>query len=101
MTRDEFIDGYLARSGLGEEATRLPTGYAIGDLVTYALPCACGDDVCGGWAMVSAESVGVHFELYAPAEDRAAYEITTSELPTEPATPVYSDTNGELRNDAG
>lgn len=51
MTRDDFIDGYLKRSGF--EQYRTPEGFAIGDRAYIALPCKCGDEVCEGWQMVN------------------------------------------------
>lgn len=51
MTRDEFINGYLERSGFKQYRT--PEGFAIDDRVYIALPCSCGDEVCEGWQMVN------------------------------------------------
>jgi hypothetical protein len=52
MTRDEFIDGYMRRSGLPVEY-RTPDGFVVpGSMRKVALPCACGEDVCEGWAMI-------------------------------------------------
>jgi hypothetical protein len=63
LTRDEFIDWYMANS-------RIPASYRTGDgfrftppdlvdrygepivLGRVALPCYCGDEKCRGWAMV-------------------------------------------------
>jgi hypothetical protein len=55
VTRDEFIDGYMARSGLPaayrtEDGFSLPSGWA-----RRAEPCACGEEMCEGWRMVSTE----------------------------------------------
>lgn len=43
MTREEFIAGYCARSGVTWEW-----------LSQYrkVLPCECGEDICDGWAML-------------------------------------------------
>jgi len=38
-----------------------------------ALPCACGDDGCEGWAMVSANGVDHHLQFNAPDALRDAY----------------------------
>ena len=66
MTRDEFIDGYMKRSGLSS-ASRTEDGFQIeGTQRRYALPCACGYETCEGWAMVGAESAADHMALYAP-----------------------------------
>lgn len=60
MTQQEFIDGYCARSDLSWD-----------DMKKYlvALPCACGDERCAGWAMVSnrPDSIKTHNDLYAPS----------------------------------
>ena len=59
MTKDDFIGGYCERS-------RLPWA-EISNYLT-ALPCACGDESCDGWAMVSKNehSISTHMYLYAP-----------------------------------
>ncbi len=52
MTREEFVAGYMERSGV--------TDWRIdGEVVTFAgrfkrlaIPCECGEDGCEGWAMV-------------------------------------------------
>lgn len=55
MTKDEFIDGYLSRSGL--QQYRTPDGYLIpGVPERIALPCECGEDCCEGWQMVNKET---------------------------------------------
>lgn len=68
MTRDEFIDGYMKRSGI-PSACRTPDGYAIYQHPgRIALRCDCGEQKCMGWAMVSndPESIATHNELYSP-----------------------------------
>ncbi len=52
MTRDEFIDGYIRRSGL-RTATRTEDGFKLGVHSRVALPCDCGEDICNGWQMVN------------------------------------------------
>lgn len=66
MTRDEFIDGYLKRSGMEKHRTK--DGYAISKYRRVALECACGHEGCEGWAMVTddPESRKDHATLYAP-----------------------------------
>jgi hypothetical protein len=68
MTRAEFIAGYVERSGLRKEATILGDGFIVAGRKFLALPCACGEDVCQGWAKVSntAEDIEDHMRLYAP-----------------------------------
>jgi hypothetical protein len=51
MTRDEFITGYLQRSGL--EQYRTPEGFDIEGRAYIALPCDCDDEICEGWKMVN------------------------------------------------
>lgn len=51
MSRDEFIDGYIARSGIAGEVERTPTGYRCTGSYPcerVALPCDCGDSICDG-----------------------------------------------------
>jgi hypothetical protein len=51
MSRDEFIDGYMRRSGM-EPKRRTADGFRVGDRGLVAVPCDCGDEMCQGWAMV-------------------------------------------------
>lgn len=66
MTREEFSDGYVKRSGI--EQYRTATGFKIGERAKIALPCACGQGSCEGWAFVAddPESIKIHNQLYAP-----------------------------------
>ncbi len=57
MTKDEFIEAYCKRSGVTWEQLSKKQ---------EALPCACGDESCVGWAMVSLDLVDDHMRLYAP-----------------------------------
>lgn len=57
MTKEEFIAGYCARSGISR---------ATFDACRKALPCACGADECLGWAAVGRDMEETHMELYAP-----------------------------------
>lgn len=72
MTREEFITGYMARSGMPAK-WRTPDGYAcpvsnepgldhLPPLTRVALECHCGEEGCEGWAMIpgDAESIAVH-----------------------------------------
>jgi hypothetical protein len=50
-TRDEFIDYYIANSGL-PSACRTEDGVDFGDgSRLHAGPCECGEETCTGWAM--------------------------------------------------
>lgn len=63
MTRDEFERGYCERSKISVEENRK---YSV------ALPCACSDQTCPGWAMVSLTDPGLlisHLALYLPDRD--------------------------------
>lgn len=70
MTRDEFIDGYMERSGISA-ARRLPDGFTVPTTNhpgRIALPCACGDEGCSGWAMIrrDPECIAEYAEVYGP-----------------------------------
>lgn len=68
MTRSEFIERYLARSGLspvaGNDGVMIPP--SAGHPGYIALPCDCGEDSCVGWAKVrnDPESIADHNQLY-------------------------------------
>jgi hypothetical protein len=72
-TRDEFIDFYMARSGL-PPSCRTEDGYVIGTgangrpIGRVALPCVCGDERCQGWAMVPLDPLLIedHRRFYGP-----------------------------------
>lgn len=53
MTKDEFITGYLERSGLTE--FRTANGWANGRVECIAVVCECEDELCDGWRMLSRE----------------------------------------------
>lgn len=63
MTRDEFIDDYLERSGWSQYRT--PMGWRLpGRCQWIALPCNCGHSICDGWAAIpddDLDSVEDHF----------------------------------------
>lgn len=72
MTRTEFIQGYAERSGL--DASFAGIGLLpVGSKTLVALPCACGEDDCPGWAMLSADSIDSHMRFSAPDELRDTY----------------------------
>lgn len=72
MTRTEFVRAYAQRSGLSDKWAIL--GYVdLDGKVLIALPCACDDKECEGWAMMSAEHVDHHLRTYAPDALAAAY----------------------------
>lgn len=55
MTRDEFIDGYIERSGITPERT--PDGFILAGQEHKAMKCDCGDEACEGWAMCSGNQI--------------------------------------------
>jgi len=61
MTKEQFERGYAKRSGISLEEYHK---------FLVALPCACEQEGCEGWASVSnnPESIKTHQELYAPRE---------------------------------
>lgn len=64
MTKEDFIAGYCERSGVTwNELSQFEV----------ALPCACGEDGCNGWAMVSNNplSIKAHMDLRAPIGSKA------------------------------
>ena len=52
MTRDDFIDGYIRRSGLST-ALRTEDGFKVGAHSRVAVPCDCGEEICREWQMVN------------------------------------------------
>ena len=68
MTQNEFIGLYLGRSLL-PISRRTEDGYCIAGRHYHARPCACGDERCDGWAMVSEENLDDHKRIYAPGID--------------------------------
>lgn len=72
VTRTEFITLYAERfKPLLGEGDISEDGIRYGDLRMLALPCACGDDACQGWAMISEELADMHLQFYAPQEGAA------------------------------
>ena len=66
MTRDKFIDRYMARSGLSP-SLRTPEGFKVKGRVGYvALTCCCGEEMCEGWAMIrnDPDDINTHNELW-------------------------------------
>lgn len=61
MDADEFIAEYCKRSDISVELFK--SRYV-------ALPCACGEALCQGWAKVRnlPEDIDMHNELYAPKD---------------------------------
>lgn len=72
MTRDEFIDGYMERSKI-EPAKRTSHGMNLDGYRLTAMPCACGESDCEGWAMISDEQAHHHLFFNAPDPLRSLY----------------------------
>jgi hypothetical protein len=85
MTREQFIEGYVARSGIAEHRTA--DGYSMCGRETFALPCQCDEEGCEGWAMVRAE--GVRWHLYQNTEAQIE-DPTRIETPEEGAALALS-----------
>lgn len=78
MTREEFVKGYAKRSN--KSAEWAPLGFMQGgSMVFIALPCACGEEGCEGWAMVSNEHVLDHLFFRVPEPLRSAYREVTAD----------------------
>lgn len=67
MTREEFIDRYMARSGI-DPSLRVRGGFRMGSGELLALPCCCGIEGCEGWAMLSEANIADHMRLYGPTD---------------------------------
>jgi len=72
LSRAEFVRAYAARSGLSDKYAVLGI-LDVAGTVLVALPCACDDEGCEGWAMLGASNVNSHLELYAPEPIRSAF----------------------------
>lgn len=72
MTRTEFVKSYARRSGLDDRFAGIGL-IAVGGHHLVALPCACGEESCEGWAMVTASAALHHLAFYAPEPLRTAY----------------------------
>lgn len=73
MKRAEFIEAYAGSSGLRADFADIGLLDA-GGRTMVALPCACGEKDCEGWAMLSADSVLDHLQFRAPEKLRLAYD---------------------------
>jgi hypothetical protein len=67
MTRDEFIDRYIANSTPRYTYRRTRLGYSIDGEHWLALPCDCGEENCHGWAMMPNDLIAIilHCDLHA------------------------------------
>lgn len=83
MTRDEFVADYAKRSGL-----IVP---ALLELMC-PLPCACGDDGCKGWQMVSHQAArDIAHEAGLPVRSEMFNAVWTP--PTRSDGPGYDSTS--------
>ena len=77
MTREEFVRQYAKESGVSVEWAGLGI-IEFGGTIRTAMPCACGDDSCRGWAMLSANAIHDHLFFRAPEALREAYRRALS-----------------------
>ena len=73
MTREEFIMEWAANSNVSAAYAKLGFVDLGHGTIKVALPCACGESDCEGWAICSPEMVSHQLEFNAPEELRAAY----------------------------
>jgi hypothetical protein len=73
MKREDFVRAYAKRSNFSDKMAHWGYVNAGNDWILIALPCACGDESCEGWAMLSAEWVLHHLQFNAPDGLREAY----------------------------
>ena len=59
MTREEFVAGYMGRSGITDYRIDGETVW-MGDWPQYALECDCEEEGCDGWAMIPLTARGWH-----------------------------------------
>lgn len=72
MTRADFIKAYAARSGLSAEFAVIGL-LDVGGKTMVAMPCACGEQDCEGWAMLTADGIDHHLAFNAPEPLRTVY----------------------------
>jgi hypothetical protein len=73
MKRADFVRAYANNSGLSAKLADWGMVDAGKGWVLIALPCACDDRDCPGWAMLSAEHILHHLQFDAPEALREAY----------------------------
>lgn len=102
MTRDEFIDGYMQRSKI-DPKYRTATGFDTPGWPRIALPCACGDPSCNGWAMVTDSPEGISGQMfYAPEDEQRKYlaslpaELLTGDDPSDSPTARVMEVNYKI-----
>lgn len=79
MTRTEFMKAYAKRSELSDEWALL--GFVEADKrIMVATPCACGEQGCEGWAMLSPENISHHLAFQAPEKLREVYREALGDL---------------------
>lgn len=100
MTRDEFIDGYLERSGYTKYRTA--DGFQVGNTQPWlALECYCDEETCEGWAMVPQDCAAWHrFQngLTSTLEDEVYWEPKIIVENHATATISPRDTNDVIDN---
>lgn len=56
MIQSEFIRQYCKNSNITEEE--------LNNFGLFSIPCACGEDNCKGWAMITKINLANHIQLY-------------------------------------
>jgi hypothetical protein len=74
MTRAEFVRAYAKRSSL-DDGYALLGQIRIAGHVMVALPCACGNEGCEGWAMLGANEILDHLRRDAPEPLGESYRL--------------------------
>lgn len=70
MTRDQFLDEYIKKSGTPLSA-RTEGGIKDGHFERVAEPCQCGEYLCPGWRLVPRK------DDYSRLSGGAIYTVTT------------------------
>lgn len=80
MTRAEFVRFYAKNCGQSDKWAELGIIDFGGGVIRVALPCACDNEVCSGWVMVTGETLLHHLEFDAPEPLRTAYRETLTKV---------------------
>jgi hypothetical protein len=84
MKRENFVKAYARASCIDTDFAKIGM-ISFGEHARIALPCACGEPSCVGWAMLSVEHVLHHLQFDAPEKLRKAYLEAVAKEEGEPA----------------
>jgi hypothetical protein len=93
MDREEFIHGYMTRSGFNDYRVDGDRVYFSDTRYKHALPCKCRDEGCEGWAMVYPSGYEWHLFMNElpgakpTAEGAMRADLDAEKEPTEPERP--------------